>query len=481
VDHDPLQLDGLAQAEMVRRRELSAKELVEAAIAEIEVVNPALNFLVVERFAQAQAEAERFDAGGDSSLPFAGVPALLKDLGQQIAGLGQTDGSRAVVGAVPERDSRLAADYRAAGMILLGKTSSPEFGNHSTTEPEAHGPTRNPWDTSRTVGGSSGGSAAAVAARTVAVGGASDGAGSIRIPASCCGIFGLKPSRGRISWAPSAGDSMFGLATAHAVTRSVRDSAAVLDASSEPVPGDAWWAPPPARPFVHEVGADPGRLRIGVSTAHPTGAEVHPECVRAVQITGELLAERGHRVEPAAPQFDLSAITSSMLDLWATANAGSHASLMAALGRPLRDDELEPTTWELVEHANRLTVADLVRSRDHVQLAAWQIAEFFAEYDFWLTPTLAQPPLPLGELNRSLGSAAAWWELDLAFNPWNPVANVSGGPSASVPLHWTADGLPVGTLLTGAFGAEDKLIRVCAQLEAAQPWAQRVPSSPRTA
>jgi amidase len=475
VDRDVLQLDGLGQAQKIRTREVTVAELVDAAIAQIEAVNPTLNCVVIERFAQARAEADRLDAAGPMSAPFAGVPALLKDLGQQIAGLGQTDGSRAVAPHPPERDSNLAARYRGAGMILLGKTSSPEFGNHSTTEPVAHGPCRNPWDTRRSVGGSSGGSAAAVAARAVALAGASDGAGSIRIPASCCGVFGLKPSRGRISSAPYGGESMFGLATGHAITRTVRDSAALLDISSGAEPGDSCSLPDPARPFLDEVGADPGRLRIGVSTVHLTGADVHPECVSATEGAAQLLAELGHEVQEAAPQFDISALTDRMLDLWATANASASAEIAAALGRPLRTDELEPTTWELVEHATRLSDADLARSREHLQVAGQRIAEFFADYDLWLTPTLAQPPPPLGELNRSLGSAAAWWEYDLAFNPWNPVANVSGSPAASLPLYWSEEGLPIGTLLTAASAAEDTLIRVCAQLEMARPWDDRMP------
>ena len=481
MDCDVLQLDGLGQAEKIRAGELTAAALVDAAIAEIEAVNPTLNCVVIARFDQARAEAERLDASGSLSGPFAGVPALLKDLGQEIEGLGQTDGSRAVISHPPDRDSMLAARYRQAGMILLGKTSSPEFGNHSTTEPAVHGPCRNPWDTGRTVGGSSGGSAAAVAARMVAVAGASDGAGSIRIPASCCGVFGLKPSRGRISSTADGSDSLFGLATVHAITRTVRDSAAVLDISSGVAPEDPRSLPGPVRPFAEEVAVAPGSLRIGMSTAHLTGAKVHPECVSATEATAELLAELGHQVQEAAPRFDVSALTESMLDLWATANASAHTAIAVALGRSLQPRELEPTTWELVEHAGRLSASDLARSREHLQLAASQIAEFFDDYDLWLTPTLAQPPLPLGELNRSVGSAAGWWEYDLEFNPWNPVANISGSPAASMPLYWSEDGLPIGTLLTGAFAAEDTLIRVCAQLESARPWADRLPPVSRHA
>jgi amidase len=310
----------------------------------------------------------------------------------------------------------------------------------------------------------------------VAAGGASDGGGSIRIPASCCGVYGLKPTRGRISPAPQAGDTLFGLATNHAITRSVRDSAALLDVSSGPVPGDTYWLPPPARPFRDEVGTDPGPLRIGMSTSHPTGADVHPDCIAATEHTARLLAALGHTIEDAAPQFDIAAMTTSMRDVWAVGNAVWHDYLAAALGRALAPEELEPTTWELIEHGDRLSSADLSRALDHLEAAAWQIAAFFEKCDLWLTPTLAQPPLPLGELNRSVGSAAGWWNYDLAFNPWNPIANISGSPAASLPLYWNRDGLPIGTMLTAPFAAEARLIGVSAQLEQAEPWASRIPN-----
>lgn len=470
-----LSLDGLAQAELIRRGELRSSELVEAAIERIEALDPQLNCVVVRRFDEARFEAARADGFVARSGAFAGVPALLKDLGQQIAGVAQTDGSRAGPLPAPALDGNLAARYRAAGVILLGKTSSPEFGNHSTTEPAVHGPCRNPWNLERTVGGSSGGSGAAVAARMVAVAGASDGAGSIRIPSSCCGVFGLKPTRGRISSAPYSGDALFGLGTSHAITRSVRDSAALLDLSGGAAPGDYWWLPPAPRPFLAVTDTPPRRLRIGMSTRHLTGGEVHADCVSATEATAALLSDLGHEVALAEPSFDASAMTHSMLALWAVANASGEAAIRDALGRPLGPDELEPTTWELVRHAQALGVTDLVRARDHLQLAAWQIAEFFADHDLWLSPTLAQPPAPLGELNRSLGSAAAWWEYDLEFNPFNPVANIAGLPAASLPLHFNDDGLPIGSLLTAGFGCEAALLQVCAQLERAQPWSDREP------
>jgi amidase len=470
-----LDLDGLSQAEHVRDGSVRCSELVEAAISRVEELNPTLNCVVIERFARAREEAERLDGGERASGPFAGVPVVLKDSGQQIEGVVQMEGSRAFVREPAERDSRLAASYRAAGMIFLGKTSSPEFANHSTSEPVVHGPCRNPWATELTTGGSSGGTAAAVAARIVAIGGASDGAGSIRIPSSCCGVYGLKPTRGRISSAPQAGDTLFGLATVHAITRSVRDSAALLDISSGPVPGDTYWLPSAPGSFLGAVDADPGSLRIAMSTAHPVDAEVHPDCIAATEHTAALLSELGHRVEDGAPRFDISAMTTSMLDVWAVGNAAWHDALAEHFGRALRRDELEPTTWELVEHGHGLSATDLAHALDRLEAAAWQITAFFEEYDLWLTPTLAQPPLPLGELNRSVGSAAGWWNYDMQFNPWNPIANIAGLPAASLPLHWSQSGLPIGTMLTAPFADEATLISVCAQLEQAEPWTGRVP------
>ena len=471
-----LDLDGFSQAEQVREGGVSAVELVDAAISRIEALNPVLNCVVIERFAHAREDAMRVDAGRSSSGPFVGVPVLLKDCGQQIAGVVQVDGSRAHVADPADHDSNLAARYRRAGMIFLGKTNSPEFANHSTTEPVVHGPCRNPWALTLTAGGSSGGAAAAVASRMVAAGGASDGAGSIRIPASCCGVYGLKPTRGRISSAPQAGETLFGLSTDHAITRSVKDSAVLLDISSGPVSGDTRWLPPAARPFRDAVSADPGPLRIGMSTSHPVGAHVHPDCIAATEHTAVLLSALGHMIEDAAPQFDTSAMTTTMLDVWAVGNAVWHDTLTAALGRTLEPDELEPTTWELIDYARRLDAAGLTRALDHLEAAAWQIAAFFDKYDLWLTPTLAQPPLPLGELNRSVGSAAGWWNYDLAFNPWNPIANICGSPAASLPLYWSESGLPIGTMLTAPFAAEARLISVSAQLEQADPWTSRIPN-----
>ncbi len=468
-----LDRDAHAQAAAIRDGELSCSELIEASIRRIESLNAGLNCVVAERFEAALQEARALDERGVWSSPLAGVPVLLKDLGQQVAGLAQTDGSRAERTTSPAEDSLLAARYRQGGLILLGKTTSPEFGNHSTSEPAVHGPARNPWDPERTSGGSSGGTAAAVAARMAPVAGASDGAGSIRIPASCCGVFGLKPSRGRVAVANSEGQ-LAQVAVTHALSRSVRDSAALLDLVSAPDSGATASPPLPRVPFAMKAGA-PGNLRVALSVEHTFGGAVDVECVTAAEHTAELLTSLGHRVEAGAPKFDRSVITGPMLALWAAANLAGKRALEAALGRPLRRDELEETTWELVEHAEHLSDDDIAWAGEQITAAAEDIARFFEHYDLWLTPTLAQAPPALGILNRSVGSAAGWWNYDLEFNPWCPIANVSGGASASLPLHVNAAGLPIGSMLTAGYGQESLLLRVCTQLEEADPWGQRRP------
>ncbi len=463
-------LDAIGQADLVRRGEISALELIEAAIERIEAVNPALNAVVTPLYDRAREEARR--PLPDS--PLSGAPFLLKDLGAALGGARQTQGSCALREQMSESDTELVRRHRQAGLVVVGKTNTPEFGNHSTTEPVLFGPTRNPWDLGRTTGGSSGGSAAAVAAGLVPAAHGNDGAGSIRIPASCCGLFGLKPTRGRNSWAP-AGDAMAGLAVEHAITRSVRDSAAILDATSGRVPGDPYFAPPPSRPFLAEVGTDPGRLRIAWSATPPIDADVHPDCSRAARETAKLLASLGHEVEEAAPMFDGETLIEPFARIWAISNLESYRTIVRTLGREPDRDELEVTTWELVEYAARFNAADLLDALAELARASRAIAPFFETYDVWVTPTLAQPPLPLGLLNRSQGGAVAWWRYDCEFNPWNPIANMTGQPAMSMPLSWTANGLPVGTLIFGRYADEATLFRLAGQLEDARPWADRRP------
>jgi amidase len=469
--NDPAGLDAVGLAGLVRRKEISATELVLAAIARIEAVNPTVNAVVTPLFEEALAEARRPLPAG----PLAGVPFLLKDLGTGQAGVLQTAGSRALRDFRPKVDDPIVTSYRKAGLIITGRTSTPEFGNHSTTEPILFGPTRNPWALDRTVGGSSGGSAAAVAAGLVPAASGGDGAGSIRIPASCCGVFGLKPSRGRVSRAP-AGEEIGGFNVRHAITRSVRDSAALLDAVAGRIPGDPYFAMSPARPYLKEMTRIPRRKRIAWSDRAPLGTAVDPECVAAVRDTAMLLESLGHQLTEAAPEFDAEVMIGPMVLIWAVGNLEDAKEAERLLGRPLRTDELEETTWELVEHGRRFSALDVFRAVGELSAAARSIARFFEKYDAWLTPTLARPPEKLDVLNRSQGgNAEAWWRFDCEFNAFNPMANITGQPAMSVPLHWTAGGLPVGSLITGGYGAEATLFRLASQLEQARPWANRIP------
>jgi amidase len=454
----------------VRRKQVSAVELVQAAIARIEAVNPTINAVVTPLFEDALAEARRPLPAG----PLAGVPYLLKDLGTGQAGVLQTAGSRALRDFRPAVDNPMVTAYRKAGLIIAGRTNTPEFGNHSTTEPLLFGPTRSPWALDRTVGGSSGGSAAAVAAGMVPAASGGDGAGSIRIPASCCGVFGLKPSRGRVSRAP-AGEEIGGFNVRHAITRSVRDSAALLDAIAGPVAGDPYFAMAPDRPYLDEVNREAGRMRIAWSDRAPLGTAVDPECVAAVRDTAKLLESLGHELEEAAPEFDAEVMIGPMVLIWAVGNLEDATDAERILGRPLQLGELEDTTWELVEHGRRFSAIDVFRAVGELATAARSIGPFFEKYDAWLTPTLARPPEMLDVLNRSPGGAEAWWRFDCEFNAFNPMANITGQPSMSLPLYWTAAGLPVGSLITGKYGEEAAMFRLAAQLEQARPWAHRVP------
>jgi amidase len=478
VTRDVGDLDLIGQAELVARGEVTPRELVEATIERIEAVNPRLNAVIATTCDAALAEAAVHDdapaKGSSIRGPLAGAPFLVKDIGAAMAGIPDTWGSRALLTNIPKADSPLVTRYREAGLLIVGRTNTPEFGNHSTTEPEAYGPTRNPWDPALTVGGSSGGSAAAVAAGMIAAAQGGDGAGSLRIPASCCGVFGFKPSRGRVSRAPG-GEEIGGLNVRHAISRSVRDNAALLDVAAGSIPGDHLTAPPPERRYLQEVGREPGRLRIGWTARPPIDVPVDAECVDAVRAAAELLAGLGHEVEEAEPEFDGEVLVEPLGTIWSIGNADDVRFCESVLGRPVRDEELEITTRELAAFGRSRSALDVLEAVQAFGRATRQFARFFETRDVWLTPTLARRPEPLGVLNQSVGGALEWQRFDDSFNPWNPIANISGQPSMSVPLHWTADGIPIGVLFTGRYADEATLFRLAAQLEAALPWADRRP------
>jgi amidase len=464
-------LDATAQADLVRRRELTASELVEGAIERIERLNPELNAVIRPLFDLARGAV----SDGLPDGPFKGVPFLLKDLSAELAGTRIAEGSRFIEGFVSPVDQELTARYKRAGLVVVGKTNTPEFGILPTTEPRLFGPSRNPWDPSRSTGGSSGGAAAAVAAGMVAAAHANDGGGSIRIPASCCGLFGLKPTRARNSMAPEYGDVYGGLVQEHVLTRSVRDSAALLDATAGPVPGDPYAAPPPRRPFADEVGAEPGRLRIAVTTESVTSAPIDPRVVEATLATARLCEELGHETVEIVPDVDGGEFSSNFIKVWAAGNAWTMAHWAGRLGKEPAQDDFEPLTWALTEMGRRLNAGDYLLAWQELQRATRQLAPYFGQHDVWLTPVLAEPPLPLGSFDGPDDNPIFGLQRSAAYAPFTAIANVTGQPAMSVPLHWTDDGLPIGAHFVGRFGDEATLLRLAAQLEQARPWAERRP------
>lgn len=463
-------LDATGSAELVRRREVKPLELVEAAITRIERINPTLNAVIAPMFDEARRRAQEPLSG-----PFAGVPFLLKDLWAEYAGTALSEGCRFLTGHYTSAlDSELVARHKRAGLVVVGKTNTPELGILPTCEPRLFGATRNPWDLGRTPGGSSGGSAAAVAAGLVPMAHANDGGGSIRIPAACCGVFGLKPTRGRNPCGPHYGDGYVGLIAEHAVTRSVRDSAALLDATAGPDLGDPYWAPPPARSFLAEVGADPGRLRIAFTTVAATGEPVHPDCVAAAQAAARLAIDLGHEVAEDAPSIDGEALTPAFITLWSAGCAWAIDDWARRTGRVPSPEHFEPLTWLLIEMGRRRSASDLLLAVQDLQRISRGIARFFAAYDVWLTPTLATPPPPLGSFEKADDPLHGLRQAAL-FVPFTPIANVTGQPAMSTPLYWTAEGLPIGSHWIARFGDEATLFRLAAQLEAARPWGSRRP------
>jgi amidase len=464
-------LDATAQADLVRRGEVSPRELTEAAIARIEAVNPKLDAVIRTRF-----DAARKEATGDlPDGPFRGVPILFKDLGCTVAG------ERTAFGLGPLRELRfpvtsyLAEQFRAAGFLPLGRTNVPELGTTVTTEPRSFPPARNPWDLGHSTGGSSGGSAAAVAAGMVAVAHANDGGGSIRIPASECGLVGLKPTRGRVSQGPVTGEAWAGSTIDGAVTRTVRDAAGVLDVISRPMPGDPYWAPPLPRPLVQEVGADPGRLRIGWLD-HP-GGEAYlddPQCRAAVAGAASLLESLGHHVDESVPaaMFEPE-ILRHFNTIIAADTAATLRAFEALLDRAIGQDEIEPRNAAYRRAGTELGAVDYLESRAWLGMWARRMADWWNSHDLLLTPTLGAPPPELGWFTAA-GPEAEGSRI-ASFIPYTAQFNMTGQPAVSLPLHWTPGGLPVGVQLVAAYGREDLLVRVASQLEQAAPWSDRHP------
>ncbi len=470
------ELDCVAQAELVRRGQVSPRELVEAAVARIERLDPELNAVIHRRFERALEEAA---SPALPEGPFRGVPFLLKDLGAPSAGDPYHAGMRFLRDADwrETEDAYLTAKLRRAGFVFLGRTNTPELGILPTTEPEAHGATRNPWDPTRSAGGSSGGAAAAVASGMVAAAHASDGGGSIRIPASTNGLVGLKPTRARSSFGPGVGERWGGFSCEGVVSRSVRDTAAILDVVHGAMPGDPYVAPAPGRPYTGEVGASPGRLRIGLMTVGPRGMAVHPECRAAARAAAQTLEGVGHAVEEAHPSaLDDPAPVGAYATVVAASTARALDAWAARVGRPIQPEDVEPLTWGLAELGRGFAAPRYLEAIETTHAFGRRLAAWWGSgFDLLLTPTQAEPPPPLGSFVSTREAPLQPYFRAAPFGAFTLGFNLTGQPAISLPVHWTPDGLPVGAQLVAAYGREDLLLRVAAQLEQERPWSARRP------
>lgn len=481
------QYDGIGLAELVRKKEVSPAELCEEAISRIERVNPKLNAVITHMHDLARKAIRE-------PLPkalFTGVPFLLKDLVEEFAGVPLTMGSKAYKNYVPPRNSEMVMRFKKSGVVILGKTNTPEFGLMGFTEPELHGPTRNPWNTEHTPGGSSGGSAAAVASGMVPMASGNDGGGSIRIPASCCGLFGLKPTRGRNPTGPEVGEIWQGAAVSHVITRSVRDSAAMLDSTQGSDPGAPYIIPSPERPYLQEVESDPRSLKIAFNTSSPIDTPVHPECVKAVEETARLLENLGHNLEEAQPDIDGKALAKSYIIMYFGEVSAEIEEMRIILRRKPKPHDVEALTWTLGLLGHAFTAGEFVKAIREWGIAARAMGRFHQKYDLYLTPTLAHPPVKIGELQpkpferiamkvvntlglarllKASGITDQMAVTNLSKMPFTQLANLTGQPAMSVPLHWTSDALPCGVHFMAPFGDEATLFRLAAQLEKARPW-----------
>ncbi|HZM86659.1 MAG TPA: amidase [Blastocatellia bacterium] len=461
------QYDGLGLAALVAKRQITPLELLNAVKRRLDAINPKLNATAQIFFDKAEAQIKHGLPAG----PFKGVPFVLKDLGQQLAGTITTYGSRVFKDNTPDLDSTLVTRYKQAGLVIFAKTTSPEFGLTTTTESVLFGQTRNPWNLERTSGGSSGGSSAIVASRVVPMAHGSDGGGSIRIPASCCGLFGLKPTRGRVPVGPTQFEGWNGCSHHHALTISVRDSAALLDATCGAELGSPYFSPTPERPFLKQVGADPGKLRIALAVATPAGTPLDPESRKAATEAAKLCESLGHNVEEARPPIEDAWMREAFLTVLRVSLARTLDDAAKPLGRPVTDKDVEPVTWVMAQAGRSVNVIAYSRAIATMHQVGLAMAKFQDKYDVILSPTLAKPPVPLGVLSLSPASIAQYTKDVTEFGPYTAIYNVTGQPSMSVPLHWSAEGLPIGVMFSGRFGEDAMLLRLAAQLEKAKPWA----------
>ena len=459
-------------AELVRSGEVSSRELVEESLGRIDEVDGEINAFTFTDPDAALAAADAVSSGDER--PFAGVPIAIKDLGVAVAGWPLTNCSDLYADFTPDWDSYVARRLREAGFVFIGRTASPEFGIVPVTEPRRFGPTRNPWDPSRTPGGSSGGSGAAVAAGMVPVAHASDGGGSIRIPASCCGLVGLKASRGRISRGPEFGDSF--LATDGVLCRTVAEAAATLDVIAGYEPGDATWAPPPSAPFAEAVGRNPGKLRIGFTTRQPMGADPHPESVRGAEEAAKLLESLGHEIVPIEYEWPSEEIVATFIDLWA-GMVSLGVAYASTLGYEPAPEKVEPLSWDLFQRGLQLPSTKYLGSQTRLTQISRELIGWWSDIDVLLTPGLGQRPVPIGTINpqNEDDPFSALIPDSSDFTPYTAVWNVTGQPAISLPLLQGDDGLPTSIQLVGPPIGEELLLSLASQVEAEQPWADRRP------
>lgn len=489
---DFFQHDALGVAELVRHKEISPREAVEASIARIEAMNPQLNAVVHRMFDKALHESE----GDLPEGPFRGVPFLLKDLLAWYEGEPITSGSRLFKGWIAPGDAEITRRYRRAGLIVMGKTNTPEFGLVPFTESELLGICRNPWNAGVTAGGSSGGSAAAVASGMVPMAGGGDGGGSIRIPASCCGLFGLKPTRGRTPTGPFQGELWRGAAVEHVLTRSVRDSAAMLDAIAGPDVGAPYYAPPPQRPFIEEVRTPPGRLRIAFTIEPMLGRTVHPDCEKAVIDAARLLESLGHDVVEDTFQVDRDSFNEAFLIVVSCELASDLDDAATMLRRAVKRGDVEVSTWALALIGRSISGPGYSNAVRYLQRTSRRIGEFFERYQVHVSPVVAAPPFPHGALQpppsertamaalgalraskfmKAIGALERAAATVFDWMSFTPVANATGQPAMSVPLSWNEAGLPIGVHFTGRYADEATLFRLAAELELASPWREKRP------
>jgi amidase len=465
--------DGLGLADLVRRKEVAPKELAGLALEGIEKVNGELN-AVLETFSDERAGLRLEDIPEGA---FRGVPFLIKDLVLTRKGTRQESGSALAKGFVADHDSELMIRFRRAGLVTLGRTATPELGLSCTTECRHTGAVRNPWDTSRMTGGSSGGSAASVAAGAVPIAHANDGGGSIRNPASCCGLVGLKPSRGRVPAGPDYGDLLNGLGVEFAVTRTLRDCAALFDAVQGPALGDPYAVPAPERPYLEELARDPGRLRIAFTGVPWSGVPVDADVVEAVERTAAIAEQMGHAVTEASPELDWPFFMDATFDLWCAYVTHAVDAIAGALDRVPSEANLQHTIWACHRYGQGLSAEDLLRTLDALNLVCRSVAPFFQDYDILMTPTCALVPQPLGTYDADAPEldARGWNDHLFSFDPFLPLFNATGQPAISLPLHESREGLPLGVQLVARCYDEATLFRLGARLEEALPWRDQRP------